>query len=325
MLTDSFGRQIRYLRLSITDRCDLRCSYCLPEQHSEFQEPASWLNFDETERIVSAFAQLGVQRLRITGGEPLVRRNAVELIGRLARISGIEDLSLSTNATRLEKLAPDLVKAGIQRINVSLDTLDAAQYQHITKGKLDKVLNGLAAAKQAGLAPIKINMVLMQGENEDQVEPMIHYCAANGFTLRLIETMPIGNPGQEASASRYISLQQVRDQLAQRYTLSPAVMPGGGPARYDLIEELGLKIGFITPISQHFCESCNRVRLTTDGVLHTCLGQSDQFPLKPLAGAETDPQHLIEAIETAIQLKPERHEFKEKPSQIVRFMASTGG
>jgi len=323
MLVDSFGREIRYLRLSITDRCDLRCSYCLPEQHSDFQEPDSWLNFDETERIVSAFAQLGVQRLRITGGEPLVRRNAEELISRLARVPGIEDLSLSTNATRLGKLAPTLAQAGVQRINVSLDTLDAEQFQRITKGKLQKVLDGLQAAKEAGLAPIKINMVLMQGENEDQVQPMIEYCAAQGFTLRLIETMPIGQPGQQATSS-YVSLQTVRAQLEQRYTMSPTVMPGGGPARYWKIEQLGVKIGFITPISQHFCETCNRVRLTTDGVLHTCLGQSDQHPLKPLASGK-DPEALLNAIREAIRLKPEKHEFREKPSQIVRFMASTGG
>jgi cyclic pyranopterin phosphate synthase len=323
-LIDPFGRTVEYLRLSVTDRCDLRCFYCLPGDYRDFSEPREWLSFDEIERVIRAFSSLGVQRVRITGGEPLVRNNLSALVTQLAVIPGIEDLSLSTNAVGLSHQAAALKAAGISRINVSLDSLRAERFKDITKGKLDKVIAGLMAARQAGFSPIKINMVIMKGINDDEVEDMIEFCIAHDFTLRFIETMPVGNTGRNAS-SYYLSLQEVKERLAERYELLPGVMPGGGPARYVQVAGTRLRIGFITPISQHFCESCNRVRLSVDGTLYLCLGQDHTFEFRPLLRAGISDSDLLDAVRTAITLKPERHEFLEKPQQLVRFMASTGG
>ena len=323
-LIDPFGRNVEYIRLSVTDRCDLRCFYCLPGDYRDFQEPEEWLTFDEIERIIRAFASLGVQRVRVTGGEPLVRKNLPALVTQLAGISGIEDLSLSTNAVSLARQAEDLKVAGISRINVSLDSLRPERFKDITRGNLDKVLNGLMTAKAAGFSPIKINMVVMKGVNDDEIEDMIEFCIEHGFTLRCIETMPIGDTGRDA-ASHYVSLQDVKDRLSERYELVPGVMPGGGPARYVQVAGTSLRIGFITPISQHFCETCNRVRLAVDGTLFLCLGQDHKFEFRPLLRAGISDADLQEAARMAITLKPERHEFREKPQQVVRFMASTGG
>ena len=230
-LTDPFGRSVEYIRLSVTDRCDLRCFYCLPGDYRDFSEPQEWLSFDEIERVIRAFASLGVQRVRVTGGEPLVRKNLPALVTQLAGIQGIEDLSLSTNAVSLARQAKDLKTAGISRINVSLDSLRPERFKDITRGNLDKVMNGLMTAKAAGFSPIKINMVVMKGVNDDEVEDMLEFCSEHDFTLRFIETMPIGDTGRSA-ASHYVSLQEVKDRLSERYQLIPGVMPGGGPARY---------------------------------------------------------------------------------------------
>jgi len=324
MLKDRFGRTIEYLRLSVTDRCDLRCEYCLPNGFHDFETPDSWLSFDEIERIIRAFGQLGTRRIRITGGEPLVRQGISELAQRLAALPGIDDLSLSTNATRLAKQAKALRLAGISRINVSLDSLQAARYKQMTGGKLQKVLDGLMAAKDAGFTPIKINMVVMRDRNDDEIEAMVDFCIEHGFTLRLIETMPMGDTGRTAS-EHYVNLQQVRQRLAQRYELIDSMMPGGGPARYVRIAGTDLRIGFITPISQHFCESCNRVRLAVDGTLHMCLGQNDSYPLRDILRQGCTDEELQQHILRAIDLKPERHEFSENPQKIVRFMSYTGG
>jgi cyclic pyranopterin phosphate synthase len=323
-LIDPFGRTVEYVRLSVTDRCDLRCFYCLPGDYQDFSEPDDWLTFAEIERVIGAFVSLGVRRIRITGGEPLVRKNLPELAGNLARIPGILDLSLSTNAVGMTRHAEALRTAGISRINVSLDTLRAERFKQITKGNLDKVIAGLMAAKQSGFAPIKINMVVMKGINDDEVEDMVEFCIEHDFTLRLIETMPMGDTGRSAVA-HYVDLQEVKAQLAQRYELIPGVMPGGGPARYVQIAGTGLRIGFITPISQHFCETCNRVRLAVDGTLYLCLGQEHKFEFRPLLRAGISDADLLDAVQHAITLKPERHEFSERPQQIVRFMAKTGG
>jgi cyclic pyranopterin phosphate synthase len=323
-LRDPFGRTVEYLRLSVTDRCDLRCFYCLPDDYRDFNEPEEWLTFAEIERVIAAFAALGVHRVRITGGEPLVRKNLPALARRLAAIPGIEDLSLSTNAVALAPHAAALQQAGIRRINVSLDSLQAECFREITHGKLHKVLNGLMAAKRAGFTPIKINMVVMQGVNDDEIENMVEFCIAHDFTLRLIETMPLGDTGRSA-ASHYLDLQTVRARLARRYTLIPGFMPGGGPARYVQIAGTNLNIGFITPISQHFCETCNRVRLAVDGTLYLCLGQEHTFEFRPLLRAGISDADLREAVRHAIARKPERHEFRENPRQLVRFMARTGG
>jgi cyclic pyranopterin phosphate synthase len=323
-LTDPFGRPVEYVRLSVTDRCDLRCFYCLPGDYRDFSEPEEWLTFPEIERMIRAFTALGVRRVRITGGEPLVRKNLPDLAGRLAAIADLNDLSLSTNAVALSRHAAALHAAGIQRVNISLDSLRADRFREITRGNIDKVMDGLMAAKQVGFHPIKINMVVMKDVNDDEIEDMVEFCIEHDFTLRLIETMPVGDTGRDA-ASHYLDLQTVRARLAGKFKLIPGVMPGGGPARYVRIAGTRLRIGFITPISQHFCETCNRVRLAVDGTLYLCLGQEHKFEFRPLLRAGITDAGLQEAVRHAITLKPERHEFREKPQQVVRFMAKTGG
>ncbi|MDH3637104.1 MAG: GTP 3',8-cyclase MoaA [Gammaproteobacteria bacterium] len=323
-LIDPYKRRIEYVRLSVTDRCDLRCGYCMPRGFTDFAVPEHWLSIDEIQRVIGVFGRLGVTRIRLTGGEPLVRKNLPELAMRLAVLPGIEDLSLSTNATRLAKHAQALRQAGITRINVSLDSLHADRFKQITQGKLEKVMTGLMAAKQAGFQPIKINMVVIAGVNDDEVEDMVEFCIENRFTLRFIETMPMGVPGREAS-EHYVDLQEVRKRLEQRFELLPGVMPGGGPARYVRVAGSELRIGFITPISQHFCATCNRVRLSVDGTLYLCLGQDDKVELRPLLRSGAIDAELEQAILSAIARKPERHEFREKPEQQIRFMSMTGG
>ncbi len=323
-LIDPFGRRIDYVRLSVTDRCDLRCEYCMPKGFSNFEEPEHWLSFAEIERVIGAFGRLGVSRVRLTGGEPLVRKGLARLAASLCALPGIDDLSLSTNATRLDKQAEALNSAGISRINVSLDTLRHERFKAITQGKLDKVLNGLMAAKQAGFKPIKINMVVMRGVNDDEVEDMVRFCLEHDFTLRFIETMPMGDTGRSAT-SRYMDLQTVRARLEQQFELIPGVMPGGGPARYVQVAGTELRIGFITPISRHFCATCNRVRLAVDGTLYLCLGQEDKLELRPLLRQGISDAELEQALIAAIAIKPERHQFTEKPEQVVRLMSLTGG
>ncbi len=323
-LLDPFGRRIEYVRLSVTDRCDLRCEYCMPKGFKDFHEPEEWLRFDEIERVIAAFARLGVSRVRLTGGEPLVRRDIHLLAGRLARLPGIDDLSLSTNATRLEKQAKLLHHAGIKRINVSLDTLHADRFKHLTGGKLEKVIAGLMAAKSTGFMPIKLNMVVMRGVNDDEIEDMVEFCIEHDFTLRFIEIMPMGASGR-AATDRYLNLQTVRERLAKRYKLIEGMMPGGGPARYVQVAGTELRIGFITPISQHFCQTCNRVRLAVDGTLYLCLGQEDRIELRPLLRNGIDDEGLEATLLDAISRKPERHEFREKPQKVLRFMSMTGG
>ncbi len=323
-LTDPFGRKIEYVRLSVTDRCDLRCFYCMPQGFKDFEEPEDWLTFAEIERVIRAFGELGVSRVRLTGGEPLVRKGIAELSQTLAALPGIHDLSLSSNATRMDKYAADLKQAGVRRINVSLDSLRPEVFRQITQGKLDKVLKGLMAAKAAGFAPIKINMVMMKGLNDMEAEDMVEFCLEHDFTLRFIETMPMGDTGRNAS-NHYISLKTIEERLSRRYELIPGVMPGGGPARYVQIAGAELRIGFITPISQHFCETCNRVRLSVDGTLYMCLGQDERYALRPLLRAGISDEELKQHIIKALALKPRNHDFKANPEQLVRFMSMTGG
>ena len=324
-LTDLFGRSIEYVRVSVTDRCDLRCMYCLPRGFRDFQEPDHWLTFEEIERVVAAFGRLGTRRVRITGGEPLVRKDVTKLVARLSQLPGIADLSMSTNATRLSRYANALQKAGVSRINVSLDSLRPDVFKAVTGGNLDKTLDGLMAGRRAGFSPIKINMVVMKGINADEVEDMVEFCIAHDFTLRLIETMPTGGTGQKVSKERYVNLEDVRRRLRQRFELIPGVMPGGGPARYLEVAGTGVCIGFITPISQHFCATCNRVRLSVDGTIYTCLGYDHHLALRPLLREGCSDADIEHAIGEAIALKPERHEFIERPEKIVRFMSATGG
>ncbi|TCW33513.1 GTP 3',8-cyclase MoaA [Gulbenkiania mobilis] len=323
-LQDRFGRSIDYLRVSVTDRCDLRCSYCLPKGFKGFEEPANWLTFDELERVVAAFARLGTRRVRLTGGEPLLRRNLPELAGRLSALPGLQDLSLTTNATQLAHQAHALRAAGVNRLNVSLDSLQRERlHTLIGRDGLPQIMEGLASAREAGFAPIKINMVALKDVNDDEVEAMAAFCIEQGFVLRLIEAMPMGDTGRAAG---FLDLQPVLGRLRERFGLVPQSSElGGGPARYWQTPDGRFTLGLITPISQHFCATCNRVRLSVDGTLYMCLGQEARYALRPLLRAGISDQGLEEAIREAIELKPERHEFRERPDKLVRFMSMTGG
>ncbi len=323
-LIDPFQRKIEYLRLSVTDKCNMRCFYCMPKGFKGFEQPGHWLTFDEIERVIGAFAELGVSRIRVTGGEPLVRKNLDELVHRIHQLPGVDDLSLSTNATLLSQHAHALYEAGVSRLNISLDSLKPERFKEITGSELQPVLDGLMAAKSEGFSPIKINMLAMKGINDDEFEDVVEYCIEHDFTLRFIETMPVGDTGIQAS-DHYLDLAVVKDRLAQRFDLIPGVMPGGGPARYVQVKDTDLRIGFITPISQHFCETCNRVRLSVDGTLYLCLGQEHKYELRPLLRQGVSDDGLKNAIMEAIAIKPEKHEFRDKPGQVVRFMNMTGG
>jgi GTP 3',8-cyclase len=324
MLTDRFGRTIEYLRLSVTDRCDLRCTYCMPKGFKGFEEPEHWLTFDEIERLLAAFARLGTSRIRMTGGEPLLRRNLPELAQRIAALPGVRDLSLSTNATRLVRHAEALKAAGVSRINVSLDSLDRACVEKITgRDSLPNILDGIMAGKAAGFSPIKINMVAMRAVNDDEIDDMAAFCIENGFILRLIEAMPMGATGRDAA---FLDLGPIRERLQRKFDLQPqAAELGGGPARYFATADSSASIGFITPMSQHFCASCNRVRLSVDGTLYLCLGQEEKFEFRPLLRGGASDAELEMAIRSAIELKPQKHEFREQPEKIIRFMSQTGG
>ncbi len=321
-LVDRFGRSIEYLRLSVTDRCDLRCAYCIPKGFKNFEEPEHWLTFTELERLLGLFAGLGLKRVRLTGGEPLFRGKLPELCARITTLPGIEDLSLSSNATQLARMAGDLKRAGVRRLNISLDSLRPERVAKINGSPvLEQVLAGLEAARQVGFAPIKVNMVVMQ-ENVDEIDAMVAFCMERGFVLRLIELMPMG---ETARRMGYVDLQPVIHGLRQRFSLVDTLMTGGGPARYLGTPDGRFTVGFITPISQHFCASCNRVRLTADGVLHLCLGQEEHMDFRRMMRAGATDADLVEACHRAIDLKPERHEFREQPQKLVRFMNMTGG
>jgi cyclic pyranopterin phosphate synthase len=323
-LVDRFGRRISYLRLSVTDKCDLRCSYCMPKGYSGFEEPDNWLRFDEIQRVVAAFARMGVARLRLTGGEPLLRRGLPQLVQQLHDLPGLQDISLSTNATQLHKHAKSLYDAGVSRINVSLDTLDRACMEQITgRDSFTSIMAGLKAGKQAGFQPIKLNMVVLRGINDHEILRMAQFCFDEGFILRLIETMPMGATGRN---SQYLDIGPIREQLVRTFGLQPAAAElGGGPARYWSTRDGKGTIGFISPISQHFCASCNRVRMTVDGTLYMCLGQEEKVELRTVLRAGITDSELETLIRAAIELKPEKHEFNENPQKIIRFMSQTGG
>lgn len=322
MLIDRYGRSIEYLRLSVTDRCDLRCVYCIPEGFKDFEEPSHWLTFAEIERLLEVFARLGLKRVRLTGGEPLLRRHIDELVRRIAALPGIEDISLSTNATQLAKMADRLRAAGVSRLNVSLDSLRPETVERLNgRPVLATVLAGLEAAQAAGFAPIKINMVVMR-ENAAEIDDMVAFCMQKGYVLRLIELMPMGDTARRMG---YVDLQPVRRRLQERFGLVETVLPGGGPAHYLGTADGRFTVGFITPLSQHFCATCNRVRLTVDGQLHLCLGQEDRVDFRTLLRGGATVDELEAAIVRAIHMKPERHEFREQPTKLVRFMNMTGG
>jgi len=322
-LIDPYARKIEYLRLSVTDRCDLRCSYCLPQGFHGFESPPHWLTFDEIERLVRVFARLGLRKIRLTGGEPLTRHNLAELAARIHAIDGIDDLSLSTNGTLLARYAGALRAAGVSRLNVSLDSLQPERFARtVGRDALAEVLGGLEAARAAGFAPIKVNMVVMSGVNENEVDAMVGFCMEHGFVLRLIEVMPMGETGRNA---RYLDLQPIRERLAERFALVDGLVPGAGPARYLQSPDGRFSVGFITPISRHFCATCNRVRLAVDGTLYLCLGQDDHYPFRPLLRSGARDEELAAAVLDAIARKPEQHDFRELPGKIGRFMNVTGG
>jgi cyclic pyranopterin phosphate synthase len=330
IMIDPFGRSISYLRVSVTDRCDLRCVYCMSEDMT-FLPKKDLLTLEELDRVCSAFVGLGVKKLRITGGEPLVRKNVMSLfdsLGRHLKTGALQELSLTTNGTQLAQYAHQLKAAGVQRINVSLDSLDPARFKSITRwGNHAEVMNGLHAAKDAGLK-VKINTVALRDVNEDEFDELVSWTGANGFDLVFIETMPMGEVGTERT-DQYLPLSIVRARLAQRWTLNNIPDNTGGPARYTRVAETGGRVGFITPMTHNFCESCNRVRLTCTGQLYMCLGQDDVADLRaPLRMSESDAP-LIAAIHEAIGRKPQGHDFiidrrHNKPA-VSRHMSVTGG
>lgn len=323
LLQDGQGRRVEYLRLSVTDRCDLRCRYCLPRDYCNFEQPEHWLNFEEIERLVSAFARLGLKRVRLTGGEPLLRKNLADLATRLAVVPGIEDLSLSTNGTRLKTQAGRLREAGVSRLNVSLDTLDRDRFAAITgRDVLPEVLAGLETARADNFRLIKINMVALADTDDDEVDAMTAYCLERGFVLRLIETMPIGEAGRKEG---FVSLRPLQERLRARYGLVDGVVPGGGPARYLVSTDGRFQIGFITPLSQHFCDTCNRVRLTVDGQLCLCLGQHNSVDLRTPLRAGISDAALEHVLVAALRGKPAHHEFEAQPRRLMRIMSATGG
>jgi GTP 3',8-cyclase len=328
---DPFGRHISYLRVSVTDRCDFRCVYCMAEDMT-FLPKADILSLEELDRLCSAFIRKGVKKLRLTGGEPLVRRNIMSLfrsLGRHLDSGALSELTVTTNGSQLARYADELRAAGVKRINVSLDTLDREKFAAITRwGKLDQVLTGLDAAKRAGLA-VKINAVALKGVNDGEFDRLIEWCGKEGFDLTLIEVMPMGDIGGETRIDQYLPLSVVRGQLQRRWTLDETDYRSGGPARYYNVRETGRRIGFITPMTHNFCESCNRVRLTCTGTLYMCLGQHDSADLRTPLRASADDGLVDAAIEEAIARKPKGHDFiidrrHAKPA-VARHMSVTGG
>jgi GTP 3',8-cyclase len=329
-LIDPFGRAISYLRVSVTDRCDFRCVYCMAENMS-FLPKAEILTLEELDRLCSAFVARGVRKLRLTGGEPLVRRGIMTLVNSLSRhlrSRELDELTLTTNGSQLEKYAHDLRAAGIRRINVSLDTLDADKFRAITRwGALDKVLAGIDAAQAAGLR-IKINAVALKGVNDDEFPQLLEWAHGRGMDLTLIEVMPLGEIGEDR-LDQYLPLSLVRARLAERYRLDDIDYRTGGPARYVRVAETGGRLGFITPLTHNFCESCNRVRVTCTGTLFMCLGQEDAADLrKPLRASEANDL-LYAAIDEAIGRKPKGHDFiidrRHSRPALARHMSVTGG
>ncbi len=326
-MIDTFGRRINYLRVSVTDRCDFRCFYCMAED-MELLPRSQVLTFEELDRVCSAFIGRGIRKLRVTGGEPLVRRGIMGLfraLGRQLDSGDLEELTLTTNGSQLASHAAELRDCGVRRVNVSLDTLDAERFASITRrGRLDAVMEGLDAAAAAGLR-VKINTVALRGVNDGEFDRLVAWCGGRGFDLTFIEAMPLGDIGGER-AECYLPLDEVRDRLSATWTLEDTDHRSNGPARYFTVAETGRRIGFITPMSHNFCKSCNRLRLTCTGTLYMCLGRDDKVDLRtPLRGSESDGP-LLAAIDAAVAAKPKGHEFvAEKGGGLARHMSVTGG
>ena len=328
-MIDPFGRRITYLRVSVTDRCDLRCVYCMAEEMT-FLPRQEVLSLEELDRLSAAFVRQGVRKLRITGGEPLVRRDVMRLFRSLGNRlgNGLDELTLTTNGTQLARYARDLAAAGVRRVNVSLDTLDPARFAAITRrGRLEQVLAGIRAASDAGLH-VKINAVALRGVNDDEIGDMLAWCGERGHDFCLIETMPMGDVGGDRT-EHYLPLSLVRAQLRQRYTLTESEFRTGGPARYFDVAETGTRVGFITPMTHNFCESCNRVRLTCTGTLFMCLGQDDAADLRSVIRGGASDDDVDAAIVAAIKRKPKGHDFvidrRQSAPSVARHMSLTGG
>ncbi len=330
-LIDPFARAITYLRVSVTDRCDFRCVYCMSE-NMNFLPKAELLTLEELDRMCSAFISQGVRKLRITGGEPLVRRGIMDFfksISRHLKTGDLEELTLTTNGSQLRRFADQLAAVGVKRINISLDTLDEQKFADITRwGRLAQVLDGIDAALDAGIR-VKINTVALKGFNEVELEQLVEWCASRDMDLTFIEVMPMGDIGNEDRLDQYWPLSDLRTRLAKTWTLIDSDEQTGGPARYVRLEETGQKIGFITPLTHNFCESCNRVRLTCTGELYQCLGQEDQVDLRKILRENADDAVLVNAIHAAIAKKPKGHDFdysrQAVDGQMTRHMSHTGG
>ena len=327
-LVDPFGRAVTYLRVSVTDRCDFRCTYCMAEDMT-FLPRKDLLTLEEIDRLCSAFIARGVRKLRLTGGEPLVRRNVMSLIEALSRHrgAGLDELTLTTNGSQLHRFADQLAAHGVERINVSLDTLDPAKFRVLTRwGDFHQVMHGIDLAARAGLK-IKINTVAVRGTNEDEIEDLLRWAHGRGFDLTLIETMPLGEIDAERT-DQYLPLSLVRTRLSQHFTLEDIPDRTGGPARYVRVRETGGRLGFITPMTHNFCESCNRVRVTCTGTLYMCLGQEDAADLRSPLRASRSDELLHAAIDDAISRKPKGHDFvidRDSVPALSRFMSATGG
>jgi cyclic pyranopterin phosphate synthase len=331
-LIDPFARAITYLRVSVTDRCDFRCVYCMSE-HMEFLPKAQLLTFEELDRLCSAFVGLGVQKLRITGGEPLVRKGIMSVFRAMSRhleTGALKELTLTTNGSQLRRFAAELADCGVRRVNVSLDTLDPDKFARITRwGRFAQVMDGIDAAVAAGIR-IKINAVALKGINDDEVHDLVAWCGERGHDLTFIEVMPMGDLGNEDRLEQYWSLRDLRRELETRWTLADTPERTGGPARYVRVAETGGRIGFITPLTHNFCESCNRVRLTCTGQLYMCLGQEDDADLRAVLRANpSDDAPLVAAIGAAIARKPRGHDFdysrQTVKGRVSRHMSHTGG
>ncbi|WP_152466676.1 GTP 3',8-cyclase MoaA [Sulfitobacter sp. THAF37] len=331
-LIDPFARAITYLRVSVTDRCDFRCVYCMSENMT-FLPKKELLTLEELDRLCSTFVNLGVQKLRITGGEPLVRKGIMTFFDSMTRhldSGALKELTLTTNGSQLERFADDLYAAGVRRVNISLDTLNETKFAEITRwGRLPQVMRGIDAAQRAGLR-VKINAVALKGFNEQELPAITRWCADRDMDLTWIEVMPMGDLGNEDRLGQYWSLKDVRARYAEDYTVTDLAERSGGPARYVRLEETGQKIGFITPLSHNFCESCNRVRITCTGEIFMCLGQEDVADLRaPLRAHPTDNAPLEAAIRAAIDRKPKGHDFdysrQQLDGQMPRHMSHTGG
>ncbi len=326
-LVDNFGRHVNYVRISVTDRCDFRCVYCMSEDMT-FVPRAKILSLEELAEISRAFVELGVKKIRITGGEPLVRRNVVKLLGDIAALEGLQELTITTNGSQLPRLANKIRAAGVRRLNISLDSLDPDLFRRLTRtGELDNVLEGIEAARKAGFEKIKINSVILKNRNHHEVVPLVDFASSRGMDISFIEEMPLGAIEDHDRAEAYYSSDQIRRDIEAHYTLVPSSETTGGPSRYFKISEAGTKIGFISPHSHNFCESCNRVRVTAEGRLLLCLGQEHSIDLRHVVRSfPGDREMLKDAIRQSMSIKPQGHDFnlEEKPI-IFRHMSATGG